>query len=280
MDRLASLNLLSVLEVYLILSFILSIIRRYAYYRALLGFIVALPQRWPKLFQLTQQHHTIFLTWPTIMPVVVTFALMATNSIALNFVWLSASVTPVDLWHWWPALILVIGFGAPMLYLDVTAVFRPTPFDREALEKHLDQAEYWLRSWVAPALRVLTFGYVNPRQMVHDEVSKALVQATLDFNRMMWWWALQIAMRLAFGLTLWLTWALTPPLAAGPEEESAALVCPRYSTSSMTGGCLALGAVQSMVKMPLPAISRVREMYCEPRVCTPSPVTSTLVVGA
>jgi hypothetical protein len=85
-----------------------------------------------------------------------------------------------------------------------------TPFDREALEKHLDQAEYWLRSWVAPAVKVLTFGYVNPRQMVHDEVRKALAQATLDFNRMMWRWALQIAMRLAFGLTLWLTWALTP----------------------------------------------------------------------
>lgn len=217
-ERLASLNLLSVLEVYLILSFILSIIRRYSYYRAMLGFIVALPQRWPKLFQMAQTHSTIFLTWPTLVPIFVTFLLMAVNSIALNFIWVGASVTPEVLWHWWLALILVLGFGGPMLYLDVTAVLRPAEFDRGALEKHLDQAEYWLRSWVAPAVKVLTFGYVNPRQMVHDEVRKALVQATLDFNRMMWRWALQIGMRLAFGLTLWLTWALTsPPAAAEPQ---------------------------------------------------------------
>jgi len=205
-----SLNLLSVLEVYLILSFILSIIRRYAYYQAMLGVILALPQRWPKLLQLAQQQRMVFLTWPTILPVVVTFLVMAVNSIALNFVWTSASVTPALLWEHWPALVLVLGFGAPMLYLDFTAVFTDRPFDREALEKHLDQAEYWLRSWVAPVVQVITFGKVNPRQMVHEEVHKALVQATLDFNRMMWRWALQVTMRLAFGLTLWLTWALTP----------------------------------------------------------------------
>jgi hypothetical protein len=209
-EILDTLNLLNVLEVYLILTFILSIIRRYAYYQALIGFIVALPQRYPKLLELAQQHRTLFLTWPTLVPVVVTFAVMAANSIALNFIWTDASVTPNGLWHFKLALILVVAFALPMLYLDFTAVFASTPFDRAALEKHLDTAEYWLRSWMAPTLKVLTFGYLNPRQMVHDEVRKALAQATLDFNRMMWRWALQVSMRLAFGLTIWLTWALTP----------------------------------------------------------------------
>lgn len=208
MERLNSLNLLSYLEAYLILTFILSIIRRYAYYQALVGFIVALPQRWPKLLQLVHQHHTLFLTWPTIAPIAVTFILMAVHSFALNFVWTEARVTPLDLWHHWPALVFAVGFGLPMLYLDFTAVFQDTPFDRAALEKHLDQAEYWLRPWVATGVKILTFGYVNPREMVNAEVRKALTQATLDFNRMMWRWALQIGMRLSFGLTLWLTWAL------------------------------------------------------------------------
>ena len=38
------------------------------------------------------------------------------------------------------------------------------------LEKYFDQAEYWLRPWTAPVVRVFTFGYINPRQMVATEV--------------------------------------------------------------------------------------------------------------
>jgi hypothetical protein len=38
--------------------------------------------------------------------------------------------------------------------------------------------------------------------------TQALVKASLVVNGQMWRWSLQIAMRLAFGLTLWITWAV------------------------------------------------------------------------
>jgi hypothetical protein len=209
LDRVLNINLLSWLEAYLIFTFILTILRRYQQYRAMMGVIVAAPNRWPRLLELLHANRTVFLTWPTLLPVVLTFVLMGTNSIALNFVWITAKVTPLVLWEHWPALVLAVGFGSAMLYLDVTTLAARFEFDRPLLEKHLDQAEYWLGSWVAPAVKVLTFGYVNPKKMVHEEVMKSLHQVTQDLNRMMWRWALQIAMRLAFGLTLWLTWAGT-----------------------------------------------------------------------
>lgn len=206
-----TLNFLNLLEVYLVLCFVLTLIRRYRYYRSLLGIIVRLPMRWPRLLELVQKQRTIFLTWPTIVPVLVTFSLMAAHSIALNLIWVSATVTPSLLLEHWIGLIVLIGFAVPMLYLDMTALFSNPTIDREALEKHLDQAEYWLGSWVSSAVRFITFGRVDPRERVQVEVRKALTQATLDFNRMMWRWALQISMRFGFGLTMWLTWAFTRP---------------------------------------------------------------------
>lgn len=203
-----ALNLIGVLDFYLIATFILSTVLRYRQYRALLGVIFAVPGRWPRLFQLVREHRTVLLTGPTLWPVGVTFGVMAAHTVAYNFAWHTARVTPADLWAAWPALIPAVGFGAAMLWLDYRATFGVWEFDRAALERDLDQAEYWLRSWVAPALRVLTFGYVNPRQMVSAEVTKALTNATRDLNQMMWQWSLQIAMRLLFGLTLWLTWFL------------------------------------------------------------------------
>ena len=88
------------------------------------------------------------------------------------------------------------------------ACFNIWEIKRQDLEPYLDQAEYWLRSWVAPAVRILTLGYVNPRRMVHEEVLKALTSASVDMNKMMWRWALQIGVRISFGLTLWFTWYL------------------------------------------------------------------------
>lgn len=208
MSRLATVNLMDLFSLYLVVAFILGTVMRYRQYRAIVSLVLDFPQRWPKLTRLAQQHRTVFLRWPTLLPIAVTFAVMLAHLLAYQFVWTQARVTPLDLWHYWPALICLVVFLVPMLYLDATATFDVAHIDRPGLEKNLDQAEYWLGSWVAGAVRVLTFGFVNPRRTVHEEVGKALAQAMLDLNRMMWRWALQIAMRLAFGLTLWFTWAL------------------------------------------------------------------------
>ena len=43
--------------------------------------------------------------------------------------------------------------------------------------------------------------------MVASEVEKALVQASRLLNNTLWWVIAQTSMRIAFGLSLWLTWA-------------------------------------------------------------------------
>jgi hypothetical protein len=80
--------------------------------------------------------------------------------------------------------------------------------DRELMQKYFDQAEYWLRSWTAPMVSVVTLGYVNPRKVVDVEVRKALVEASRLINLTLWWVSVQTGLRMAFGLTLWLTYAL------------------------------------------------------------------------
>lgn len=202
------LNLIGVFEFYLLGTFILSTVMRYRQYRAVVGFIMAAKNRWPKLVQLASQHRTVFLTWPTLLPVALTLALMLVHMLAYNLIWPSARVSPKDLWDHWPALVSVLVFVGPMLYLDYDATFNIWEFDQADLQPYLDKAEYWLRSWMAPALSIVTFGYVDPRKMVGDEVLRALTSACLDVNKMMWWWSVQIGMRIGFGLSLWLLWAL------------------------------------------------------------------------
>ena len=61
----------------------------------------------------------------------------------------------------------------------------------------------------AHVVRVVTFGYVNPHKMVAEEVRKALLAVSDMLNYTLWWMNLQVGLRFGFGLSLWLTWALT-----------------------------------------------------------------------
>jgi len=78
------------------------------------------------------------------------------------------------------------------------------------LEKYFDQAEFWLRSWTAPVVRFFTLGRINPRQMVAVEVRTALVNSSRMLNSTLWWVVIQAGLRVAFGLSLWGSYALEP----------------------------------------------------------------------
>ena len=60
----------------------------------------------------------------------------------------------------------------------------------------------------SPVVRIITFGFVNPRAMVHDELEKAMAGLSETLNRSLWWMSAQVAARVGFGLSLWCTWAL------------------------------------------------------------------------
>jgi hypothetical protein len=209
MDWLWNLNLLHFFNFYLGVAFLASTAMRVRQYEAIVGLVRAVPERWPRLFRLVKQHHGIFITWATGLPALLALALCVIHSCACRLVWPHANLTLNGLADLPVTIPIIALLGIAMLSVDVYATFRVGEVERSLLEKYFDQAEYWLRSWVAPVVRLFTLGYINPRRMVTVEVRKALEQASRLLNATLWWVTAQTSLRIAFGLALWLTWALS-----------------------------------------------------------------------
>src|SRR5437773_8310538 len=216
MDWFWRLNLIHLFDFYLALAFVLGTWTRVRQYRAVLGLVRRFPGRWPRLFDLVRQHGNIFLTWSTARPAVLALALMLIQTLASRLLWPDAGRPPYGLTvgrlaeHPWAVPVVTV-LGAAMLAMDVYGIVVVGEVDRPEMEKYFDQAEYWLKSWAAPVVRVFTLGYINPRQMVAVEVRSALVSASQLLNSTLWWVSVQVALRIAYGLSLWLTyaWSLT-----------------------------------------------------------------------
>jgi hypothetical protein len=210
MSWLAAVNLIRLFDFYLAAMFVVGTYRRFAQYRATAGLALSMPGRWPHLFRLVKGHRTVFMTWKTILPSALALAVWVLNTLASRLIWHHARLTGADLMEHWLAWPIVVPLGAAMTALDTYFLIYVGRINRTEVEKYFDQAEHWLTSWQAPAVRFLTFGFINPRRMVHDEVRKALVAASDLLNRNLYWVSLQMGLRVAFGLGLWLTWALWP----------------------------------------------------------------------
>jgi hypothetical protein len=201
-------DLIHLFNFYLALIFLLSFLLRLRQYEAIIRLVRALPDRWPRLLSLLRQHHTIFLSWANLLPALVALGLCLLNMFASTFVWPQARLSVERLFEIWPAWTFVVAIGSMMLGLDIVATAWVTDVNRAEMEKYFDQAEFWLRSWTAPVVRVFTLGRINPRQMVNAEVRKALVDISKSINTTMWWVAAQTGLRIAYGLSLWLTFAI------------------------------------------------------------------------
>jgi hypothetical protein len=208
MTPLADLNLIRLFDFYLALAFLLSTMLRIRQYRTVLGLVFAVPERWPRLFRLVKQHQNIFLTWANLVPTLVALVLCVINGVACRVIWPHAELTLGQLAGTWATLPFVAGLGLAMLGVDAYGIWNVGEVDRPELEKYFDQAEYWLRSWAAPVVRFVTLGYINPRQMVAAEVQSALLSASQMLNSTMWWVSVQTGLRIAYGLSIWLTFAL------------------------------------------------------------------------
>jgi len=200
------LNLIHLFDFYLAMVFVVSTALRLRQYKAVIRLVRAVPDRWPRLLRLIRQHHGIFLTWATVLPAFLALVLYLLHTIAYRFLWPHANLTVGELRGLWFAVAVIALSGVGMLAVDGYATFRVGNLDRALLETYFDQAEFWLRSWVAPVVKVFTLGYINPRKMVAAEVSKALVQASRLLNSTLWWLSIQVGLRIAFGLSLWMTW--------------------------------------------------------------------------
>lgn len=207
MSGLADLNLIHFFDFYLALAFLLSCTMRLRQYEAVVRLVRAVPDRWPRLLRLVREHHSIFLTWTTVLPALLALGLSLLHMLACRLIWPQARLTVSALADLTPAVPFVVIFGMAMLAVDIYATFTVGELDRSLLEQYFDQAEYWLRSWVAPVVHVFTFGYVSPRRMVAVEVQKALVQASRLLNTTLWWVTAQVSLRIVFGLSIWLSYA-------------------------------------------------------------------------
>jgi hypothetical protein len=202
-----NLDLIHFFDFYLAVVFLASTYRRIGQYRAVAALAVAVPGRWPRLLQLLNQHRTILLTWSFALPTLLAFGLTALQWLASLYFWHQASLTVGEVMDkpWaWPFLAT---FGAAMVGVDLYCTVVVGEVDRAATEKYFDQAEYWLKSWKAPVVQFFTLGRINPRNMVSVEVQKALVEASRLINSSLWWVTAQLGLRIAFGLSMWLTYA-------------------------------------------------------------------------
>jgi hypothetical protein len=214
MNSFLNLSLIRFLDFYLVLLFLAGLVRRIDLYRSVVGLVLNVPGRWPRLLKLVRQHRTIFLSWSTLMPAILALALAVIQLVASQLIWPEAAQPPDGLTvgrlaeRWW-ALALAVPLGLAMIGVDFYGIIVVGRIDRNLLEKYFDQAEYWLRSRTAHVVRIFTLGYINPRRMVATEVQKALLEVSKQLNTTLWWMALQLGLRIAFGLTLWGTWAVT-----------------------------------------------------------------------
>jgi hypothetical protein len=208
------LNLIHLFDFYLATTFLLSTASRVRQYSAVLALVRSFRSRWPRLMELVKQHWSLFVTWETVAPALLALALIVIQTVASRLLWPEAG-EPANgltvgrlLQHplAWPAVGLS---GLAMLAVDVYFIVAVAQVDRPAIEKYFDQAEFWLKSWAAPVVRTVTFGFVNPRKLVAVEVRTALLDASKVLNTNLWWVVLQAALRIAYGLSLWVTYAVT-----------------------------------------------------------------------
>ena len=204
-----NLNLIHFLDFYFLLLFFVGTGRRIGQYRSVGKLVLAGPGRWPRLLNLVTDHHTIFLTWSTVLPAILAFGLSASQLLASRWLWPQADLTVGRLLELWPILFLIVPLGLAMVGLDIYGIVVVGEIDRQLMEKYFDQAEYWLQSRTAHVVKVLTLGYINPRKMVAEEVRKALIAVSQMLNTTLWWITIQTGLRVSFCLSIWLTWAFS-----------------------------------------------------------------------
>ena len=212
MTGLWNLNLIHFLDFYFLFLFFIGTWRRVGQYFAVVRLVVTAPGRWPNLLRLVTSHRTLFFTWSTILPGAFALILSVAQLLASRLVWPEVAVPPNTLTlgklvESVPFLLTASVFGIAMLYVDLRGVVLVGQIDRSTMEGYFDQAEYWLKSKTAHVVRVFSFGRIDPRRMVADEVQKALLTLNEMVNSTFWWVALQMGLRVAFGLSLWLAWA-------------------------------------------------------------------------
>ena len=200
-------NLIRLFDFYLAATLVVSLARRYPLYWDALVLTARFRGRWPKLVDRLKVHHGVLLTADVLRPLLAAVALTVVQFVCSRLVWPAATLSAEAVWGSWRLLVPVAAAATPMLLIDAYFLIRVGRFDRGSTEDYLDQAERWLGGWKVSAVRLATLGYVNPQRMVDAEVVKGLEGVGRMVSWASRWAAVQLAVRVLFGLTLWLAWA-------------------------------------------------------------------------
>ena len=210
MDDFLRINLIHLFTFYLSAIFVIGTLRRLSQYREIALLVKGMRGRWPQLWQQIKKHGGLLISWSTFRSASVALVLMTVQLVCSRLIWPEANISFRDLFlEWWMVAIVALA-GIAMLGVDLYFVVRVGRIDRMETERYLDQAEHWLTSWKAPFVKVFTFGIVNPRKIVDEEVRKAMEGGKGMLNRNLWWMSLQAFLRVLFGLCLWICWAVHP----------------------------------------------------------------------
>jgi len=206
--RFESLNLIALFDFYLAAMLVLGLYRRRQVYRdaILLGFSTF--GRRKRLLGVVAEHKASLLSGEVLRPMFVALGLMLIQFILSRLVFPQAQLRVQEIEEPWWKLTLILGAFVPMVCVDVYFLIRVGRFSHTETSKYLDTAEKWLGKR-GSAVRVITFGVVNPRKIVGVEVQKNLKELGATVSWSMWWVTVQVLLRTTFGLTIWLLWATT-----------------------------------------------------------------------
>lgn len=202
-------NLIRLFDFYLALMLVIGLWRRRRVYWDSVWLICTFGKR-KRLLGRVGEHKHLLLAQDVIRPFLLLGGLMLVQWVCSRLIWPQATVTLHDIAQsWWRLTILIAAF-VPMFAVDLYFLVRVGRFDRGETEKYLDQAEVWL-GWRAPVVRVMTLGIVNPRRMVDAELRKGLQELGKTASWAMNWASAQAALRMTFGLVIWLEWVFGDP---------------------------------------------------------------------
>jgi hypothetical protein len=204
-------NLLRLFEFYLFAMFFIATVRRAGLYRSIVRLTVGLFRRYHRLFEVLREEGRILLTWSAGLPLALTLILWGMQATFTRLIFPHAELQLGQLTErWWflPTIILPV---LAMLAVDVYFLIRIGDIDVEQAERHFNRAESWLGTWRAKAVKVVSFGYVDPNHIVQGEVKKALATGGKLIHALLWWTVVQTGLRVTVGLALWIIWGVGPP---------------------------------------------------------------------
>jgi hypothetical protein len=205
-------NLLRLFEFYLFAMFFVGTVRRAGLYRSIVRLTVGLVRRYQKLFEALREEGRMLLTWSAGLPLILTLVLWGMQATLTRWIFPHAELLVRDLngrWWFWPVLILLV---VGMWIVDVYFLVCIGDIDVAKAENYFGQAESWLGTWKAKAVKIGTFGYVDPQRIVQSEIKKALTTGQQLIHTLLWWTVVQTGLRVAVGLALWIIWACGPQL--------------------------------------------------------------------